>query len=73
MLHRVTLQRATQLESVAAESFSRDGNEGAGCDDDSDEEEEKSATLTNLFEEYDDDDNTDVDSGEELDHIFDFF
>ena len=42
-------------------------------DDDSDEEEEKSATLTNLFEEYDDDDNTDVDSGEELDHIFDFF
>ena len=35
--------------------------------------EEKSATLTNLFEEYDDDDNTDVDSGEELDHIFDFF
>ena len=42
-------------------------------DDDSDEEEEKSGTLANLFEEYDDDDNTDVDSGEEFDLIFDFF
>ena len=42
-------------------------------DDDSDEEEEKSGILANLFEEYDDDNNTDVDSGEEFDHIFDFF
>ena len=29
--------------------------------------------LEDEDEEYDDDDNTDVDSGEEFDHIFDFF
>ena len=49
MLHRVTLQRATQLESVAAASFSRDGNEGAGCDDDSDEEADHEAVSVMMM------------------------
>ena len=49
MLHRVTLQRATQLESVAAASFSQDGNEGAGCDDDSGEEADHEAVSVMMI------------------------